>query len=155
MSELLAKDVMTKKVITISKDATVGQLTKLLLKNGISGTPVVDEKDNLVGMACEADIIVKMSSLPFPMSFGFAFLDSYEIYTKSTKEYLETRVEEIMSKKIKTVKEDIPLSKVVNIMINNNLNRVPVLDNNNKLSGIITRADVMNSMMKETEKKQK
>ncbi|MEA2016107.1 MAG: CBS domain-containing protein [Actinomycetota bacterium] len=153
MAELLAKDIMTKKVITVSKDATVGQLTRLLLKNRISGTPVINEKNDLVGIVCEKDVIVKMSSLPFPMSFGFAFLDNYEIHTKSTREYLETKVEEIMSKKIKTVRKDMLLSKVVNIMINNNLNRVPVVDDNNRLSGIITRADIMKSMIKETGEK--
>ncbi len=148
MSELLAKDIMTKKVITISKDATVEKSIRIFLKNNISGAPVIDEDNKMVGIICEADIIVKMSSLPFPMSFGFAFLDNYESYTKNTREYLETRIEEIMSKKIKTVTEDMTLSKVVNIMINNNLNRVPVVDNHNKLSGIITRADIMRSMIK-------
>lgn len=148
MTELLAKDIMTKKVITISKDATVAELAKLLIKHKISGVPIVDEKEELVGIVTEADIIVKISSLPFPISFSFAFLDSYDSYTKSTKEYMETRVEEIMSKNIKTAKENMPLSKVVNIMINNNINRIPILDDNNKLSGIITRADIMKSMIK-------
>jgi len=148
MSELLAKDIMTKKVITVSKDATVEKSIRIFLKNNISGAPVIDEDNKMVGIICEADIIVKMSSLPFSMSFSFAFLDSYESYTKNTKEYLETRIEEIMSKKIKTVTEDMTLSKVVNIMINNNLNRIPVVDNHNKLSGIITRADIMRSMIK-------
>lgn len=148
MAELLAKDIMTKKVITISKDATVAELAKLLIKHKISGVPIVDEKEELVGIVTEADIIVKVSSLPFPISFSFAFLDSCDSYTKSTKEYMETRVEEIMSKNIKTAKENMPLSKVVNIMINNNINRIPILDDNNKLSGIITRADIMKSMIK-------
>lgn len=148
MAELLAKDIMTKKVITISKDATVAELVKLLIKHKISGVPIVNEKEELVGIVTEADIIVKVSSLPFPISFSFAFLDSYDSYTKSTKEYMETRVEEIMSKNIKTAKENMPLSKVVNIMINNNINRIPILDDNNKLSGIITRADIMKSMIK-------
>lgn len=153
MAELLAKDVMIKKVITISKDATVAELVKLLIKHKISGVPIVNEKKELIGIVSEADIIVKVSSLPFPISFSFAFLDSYESYTKSTKEYMETRVEEIMSKNIKTVKENIPLTKVVNIMINNNINRIPVLDDNNKLSGIITRADIMKSMIKKNREK--
>lgn len=44
------------------------------------------------------------------------------------------------------------VSKVVNIMLNNNINRLPVLDDDNKLIGIITRADVMKSMIKEGKK---
>ncbi len=153
MAELLAKDIMIKKVITISKDATVAELVKLLIKHKISGVPIVNEEKELLGIVSEADIIVKVSNLPFPISFSFAFLDSYESYTKSTNEYLKTRVEEIMSRNVKTARENMPISKVVNIMINNNINRIPVLDDNNKLSGIITRADIMKSMINKNGKK--
>lgn len=152
MKELIAKDIMTKKVITIGKNATLLELVKLLIKNKISGVPVIDEENNLVGVVTENDIIVKKSSLPFPLSFSFAFLDKYESYTKSTKEFLDTKVEEVMSVDIKTVRKDMTVSKVVNIMLNNNINRLPVLDDDNKLIGIITRADVMKSMIKEGKK---
>lgn len=153
MAELLAKDIMTKKVITISKDATLAELAKLLIKNKISGVPIVDEKEELVGIVTEADLIIKESNLPFPLSFSFAFLESYESYTKSTKEYLETRVEEVMSTNVKTAREDIPISKVVNIMINKNINRLPILNNDGKLTGIITRADIIKSIIKKSKKK--
>ncbi|TET16082.1 MAG: CBS domain-containing protein [Actinobacteria bacterium] len=153
MAELLAKDIMTKKVITISKDATLAELAKLLIKNKISGVPIVDKREELVGIVTEADLIIKESNLPFPLSFSFAFLESYESYTKSTKEYLETRVEEVMSTNVKTAREDMPISKVVNIMINNNINRLPVLNNDGKLTGIITRADIIKSIIKKSEKK--
>lgn len=153
MAELLAKDIMTKKVITISKDATLAELAKLLIKNKISGVPIVDEKEELVGIVTEADLIIKESNLPFPLSFSFAFLESYESYTKSTKEYLETRVEEVMSTNVKAAREDMPIGKVVNIMINNNINRLPVLNNDGKLTGIITRADIIKSIIKKSEKK--
>jgi len=153
MAELLAKDIMTKKIITISKDATLAELAKLLIKNKISGVPIVDEKEELVGIVTEADLIIKESNLPFPLSFSFAFLESYESYTKSTKEYLETRVEEVMSINVKTAREDMPISKVVNIMVNNNINRLPVLNNDGKLTGIITRADIIKSIIKKSEKK--
>ena len=153
MAELLAKDIMTKKVITISKDATLAELAKLLIKNKISGVPIVDEKEELVGIVTEADLIIKESNLPFPLSFSFAFLESYESYTKSTKEYLETRVEEVMSTNVKTAREDMPISKVVNIMINNNINRLPILNNGGKLTGIITRADIIKSIIKKSKKK--
>lgn len=148
MAELLARDIMTRKVITIGKDATVSELVRKLLRYKISGVPIVNEKNELIGIVSEADIIIKMSSLPFPISFSFAFLDNFESYTKSTREFMETRVEDIMSKKVKTAGEDMTLSKVVNIMINNNINRIPVVDEKNKLTGIITRADVMRSMIK-------
>ena len=153
MVELQAKDIMTKKVVTINKDATIGELSELLIKNKICGMPVVDKNDKVVGMATEADIIVKESNLPFPLSFSFAFLKDYESYSKSTKEYLKTKVENIMTRKVRIIKEDTPVSKIANIMINNNINRLPVMDKNGKLTGIVTRADIIKSMIKESKEK--
>ena len=153
MTELLAKDIMTKKVITISKNATLAELSELLIKNRISGVPVVDKKGELEGIITEADIIIKESSLPFPLSFSYTFLEKFESYTKSTKEYLKTRVEEIMSTNIKVARENMLISKVVNIMINNDINRLPVVSDNNKLVGIIARADIIKFMIAENKKK--
>ncbi len=154
MKELFAKDIMTKKVITINRDSTVGDLAKLLIKKKISGVPVVDEKNAIVGIITEGDIILKESSLPLPISFSFSFMNKYDTYAKSTEEYLKTKVEEVMTRTVRTVREDEPLSKVVNIMLNNKINRVPVLDKENKLVGIITRANIIESILK-SEKKYK
>ncbi len=151
MKELFAKDIMTKKVITIDKDSTVGDLAKLLIKKKISGVPVVDEKKVIVGIITEGDIILKESSLPLPISFSYSFMNKYETYTKSTEEYLKTKVEDVMTRTVRTVKEDEPLSKVVNVMLNNKINRVPVLDKENTLVGIITRADIIESILKSYE----
>jgi len=56
-------------------------------------------------------------------------------------------VEDVMTSKVKIVKEDTPVNVVANIMVRNNVNRVPVLDNNGNLVGIITRADIVKSMV--------
>lgn len=143
----VAKDIMNKKVVTIKKDETIEKLTKLLIKNDVSGLPVIDDDNNIVGVVTEADIIMRESDLPFPISFSFSFLQNYESYTKSTKEYLQTKVENIMTKKTKTVLEDTPVHKITNIMINNNINRLPVVNAKNKLVGIIARSDILKAMI--------
>ena len=153
MTKLLVKDIMTKKVITINKDAALAKLSELLIKNRISGVPVVDKKGELIGIITEADIIVNESSLPLPLSFSYTFLENFESYTKSTKEYLKTRVEDIMTTNIKVAMEDMPIDKAVNILINNDINRLPVVDDNNKLVGIIARADIIKFMIAENKKK--
>jgi len=151
MEKLVVKDIMTKNVITINKDATVYELSKLLIKNKISGVPVVDDNYNLVGIATDADIIIQKSDLPLPLSFSQAFLQKYESYVKNTKEYLKTKVDNIMTKQLKTVYEDDTITKAVNIIINNDINRIPVIDKNNRLKGIIARADIIKFMIKNTE----
>lgn len=151
MSELLARDVMVKKVITINKNASVAELSGLLIKNKISGVPVVDDSGKLVGIATEGDLIVRDADLHFPRYFklldSIIYLESLNKFKRNLRKYLGTKVEDVMTSKVKIVKEDTPVNVVANIMIRDNVNRVPVLDNDGNLVGIITRADIVKSMI--------
>ena len=151
MPELLARDVMVKKVITINKNASVAELSELLIKNKISGVPVVDDSGKLVGIATEGDLIVRDADLHFPRYFklldSIIYLESLNKFKRNLRKYLGTKVEDVMTSKVKIVKEDTPVNVVANIMIRDNVNRVPVLDNDSNLVGIITRADIVKSMI--------
>ncbi|GAG72776.1 unnamed protein product [marine sediment metagenome] len=151
MSELLARDVMVKKVITINKNASVAELSELLIKNKISGVPVVDDSGKLVGIATEGDLIVRDADLHFPRYFklldSIIYLESLNKFKRNLRKYLGTKVEDVMTSKVKIVKEDTPVNVVANIMIRDNVNRIPVLDNDGNLVGIITRADIVKSMI--------
>ena len=155
--ELTARDIMTKKVITVSKDATIGELSRLLLKNKISGVPVVDNEGRLLGMATDADIITEESASNFPYYFdplviGYGFIENIEKYQRDMKEYLNIKVEEIMTRRIKFIKKDSSVSEIARLMVRNKINRIPVVDENNKLIGIVTRADILKSMVDEADK---
>jgi len=151
MSELLARDIMVKKVITINKTASVAELSELLIKNKISGVPVVNDSSKLVGIATEGDLIVKDADLHFPRYFklldSIIYLESLNKFKRNLRKYLGTKVEDVMTSKVKVVKEDMPVNVIANIMIRDNVNRVPVLDNDGNLVGIITRADIVKSMI--------
>ncbi len=157
MSENTAKDIMTTKVITISKDTTIGELSRILLKNKISGLPVVDDEGKLIGMVTDADIITEdmepMSPIYFdPLIISYAFIENFEKYQKDAKEYLETKVEEIMAKRVKSVKKETPVSEIARIMVKDKINRIPVIDEKNKVIGIVARADIIKSMVGDAEK---
>lgn len=149
--ERLVKDIMVKKVITIQKDASVEELSELLVKNRISGVPVIDSDGKLVGIATEGDLIIKDSDLHFPRYFklldSIIYLESLNKFKKSLKKFLGTKVEDVMTAEIKTVKGEAPVGEAANIMIKYNINRVPVLDSKDELVGIVTRADIVGSMI--------
>ena len=52
-----AMDIMTPRVITVSADATIAEAIRLMLQNRISGLPVVDAAENLVGIVTEGDFL--------------------------------------------------------------------------------------------------
>ncbi|MDD3775985.1 MAG: CBS domain-containing protein [Actinomycetota bacterium] len=153
MAEKLAKDIMNKEVITISQDASIEELSQLLLTNKISGVPVLDQEGQMVGIVTEGDIIVQDTDLHFPSYFklldSIIYLESLSKFKKSLKKHLATKVEDIMTAEVVSVDEDSTVNNVANIMTQKNINRVPVLGQDKKLVGIITRADIVKSMIKE------
>ncbi len=86
---MLAKDIMTRDVITVSPLTTVEKLTKILARAKISGAPVIDRKRKVLGIASEADIIGKIG----------------------------TQVKSIMTKKVISVSEDTPIEKIASIFL--------------------------------------
>ncbi|MBE3090256.1 MAG: CBS domain-containing protein [Actinobacteria bacterium] len=151
MTDLTAKEIMNKKVITIKKDASINELSELLVNNKISGVPVLDENGNLAGIVSEGDIIVQNSDLHFPRYFklldAIIYLESLNKFKRSLQKHLATKVEDIMTVKVKTAGEDTPINEIADIMLDSRVNRLPVMDKNNKLVGIITRADILKSMV--------
>ncbi len=151
--EQAVKDIMVTEVIAIQEDASVDELSKLLIENKISGVPVVDKDGKLVGIATEGDLIIKDSDLHFPRYFklldSIIYLESLNKFKKNLKKYLGTKVSDVMTTDVKTVNGDTPVSKAANLMIRNNINRLPVLDDKGDMIGIITRADIVRSMIKE------
>jgi len=150
--EQAVKDIMVTEVIAVQEDASVEELSKILVENKISGVPVVDKEGKLVGIATEGDLIVKDSDLHFPRYFklldSIIYLESLNKFKANLKKYLGTRVSDVMSTEVKTVTEDTPVSEAANLMIRHNINRLPVMDENNMV-GIVTRSDIVRSMIRE------
>ncbi|MCX6384012.1 MAG: CBS domain-containing protein [Actinobacteria bacterium] len=152
MTDLLAKDIMTKKVITINQDASIEELSGLLLDNNISGVPVVDNDGKMIGIATEGDIIVKDTDLHFPRYFklldSIIYLESLTKFKNSLKKHLAIKVSEIMTSDIISCSPETPVDDIANTMVENKINRIPVLSADGKPAGIITRADIIKSMVR-------
>lgn len=156
MTEKIAEEIMKKKVITITGDKSILDLAELLIKNNISGVPVVGEKNTLKGIVSETDIVdfVKEGETFFPMMtfpiYSYAsvnpdiFIQSFE---KNKEAFSKTKVEEIMHTWVRKAKKDTPEKEIATIMSENKVNRVPIVDDDNKVIGIIARSDLVKSMI--------
>jgi CBS domain-containing protein len=142
-----AKDVMTANVISILPDATVLQAARLMLQHHISGLPVIDKADKLVGVLSEGDFLRRQETrterrrsrwLEFLMGPGRAAAE----YTHSHG----SKVSEVMTDEVRTVGEDTPLEDVVELMERHRIKRVPVV-RGPKVVGIITRSNLMHAMV--------
>lgn len=142
-----ARDIMNENVITVSAEDNVDYLVKILLDNKISGVPVVDEEQKVIGIVTEADLIYPEKSIHLPAFIpvldGIIFLESFKKLEKEIKKMTAYKVKDVMVKNVVTVGEDTDLQEIVNILLNKKINRVPVVNSNNKLVGIVTRSNIL------------
>lgn len=142
-----AKDIMNKNVITVKAQDKVEDLVKILLDNKISGVPVVDEENKVVGIVSEGDLIYPEKSLHLPAFIpvldGIVFLQSFKKLEKEIKKMTAYKIEDVMVKKVVTVEEDMEIEEIVNVLLDKKINRVPVVNEENKLVGIITRSNIL------------
>ena len=150
MNDKRAKDIMTTDVIVANKNDIIANVANLLIKEKIGGLPVVDEENKVVGIISETDIMKKESHVDSPRMLNFIqgiiFLDDMKKFEDEMRAIAAYKVEDLMSKDIITVNENDTFDYVANVMINKSINRVPVVDENNFLKGIICRYDIIQAM---------
>ena len=150
MNDKRAKDIMTTDVIVANKNDIIANVANLLIKEKIGGLPVVDEENKVVGIISETDIMKKESHVDSPRMLNFIqgiiFLDDMKKFEDEMRAIAAYKVEDLMSKDIITVNENDTFDYVANVMINKSINRVPVVDENNFLKGIICRYGIIKAM---------
>ena len=114
---MLARDIITRDVITVPPSMTIKQLANALIKNQVSGAPVADEKGKIVGIVSEADIVAKKGK----------------------------DVKSIMSKKVVSIDEETPVEQIAHLMMTQHVKRVPVM-RGDQLVGIVSRADIVSAI---------
>lgn len=144
-----AKDIMTKEVVTISEENTVEEVMKIILENKISGVPVVNEQNEVVGVVSESDLIYRDKEISTPVFVpvleGYVFLESIKKYQEKLKKKAAFRVKDIMTTPVIKVDENEDVRNIANIMLDKKVNRVPVVNSENKLVGIVSRSDILKS----------
>ncbi len=151
---LKAKDIMTKDVITISPEATVEDLARLLIDHKISGVPVLNRAKKIVGIVTENDLISRNKRLHIPTVIrlfdAYFLLDSGKV-EEEIKKIVAATVGEICTKKIISITEDTSLEEIATIMSDKHVHLLPVL-RDNSVVGIVGKADIVRAMTHEISK---
>ena len=143
------QDVMTTQVRTVRSDTSLKEAAEILARERISGLPVVDAENHVVGVLSEGDILFKERGRPESQSVlerWFA-LPLPEVVSK-----LAARTAgEAMTAPALTIGPKRPLTEAANTMIDEGVNRLPVVDDERKLIGIVTRADLVRAFVRSDE----
>jgi len=146
-------DVMTAEVITVTQDTTVSQIARLMSQHHIGGVPVVDSAGQVVGVVTELDLIVRNTRFEMPAFFTILdmifYLETPGHYKNRLKHILGTKAAEIMSEPAETISPYDTIGELAKIMEGRRMNPIPVVDENQKLVGIVSRSDVVRLMAQE------
>jgi CBS domain-containing protein len=145
-----AKDVMTTEVITVTPDMTVQELAKVLSEKGISGAPVVDANNQLVGVVSEGDLLHRAETgterrVQRRRSW---WLDSVAAEEELARDYVKSHgrtVGEIMTHGVISVDETTDLAEIAMLLETKRIKRVPVV-RDGKLVGIVSRANLVRAL---------
>ena len=136
-----AQDLMTTVVATIPADATVQEAAKLMLERRISALPVMDEKDRVVGVISEGDLMRRAE-------LGTDDVRSWwlrALAENAARDFIRTHgtaVRDVMSAPVVSVRPTAPLQDIARLFEKHRIKRVPVLKAG-RLVGIVSRADLV------------
>ena len=146
---MLVKDLMTKKVKSILPNIPVNQAVDLLWKNKISGLPVTDEDSKLIGMLTEKDVIKYILPGYLKNVGSFIYGDNPKAIKNKVRELLEERkVCDIMRTQVIALGPEASLSEVARVMLIEKIRRIPIVDSEGRVIGIIAREDVVKAFIK-------
>jgi CBS domain-containing protein len=144
VSEIMSKDVVSVKPDDNAKDALA-----LLFKMQISGLPVIDEKGKLVGMFTEKEILKNILPSYIERVGRFVYEENPKSIKKKFGGLANLPVSQLMRKDVITVNEDASLCEVARLMLTQKIRRMPVLDNQKRVVGIVAREDIIRAYVKE------
>lgn len=136
MESITARECMVTKLVTLRPEMDVHDAVRLLLKNRISGAPVIDADGRYLGVfseKCSMQVILDAAYEQMPSTDVRSFMDTQP----------------------RTINIDTQLLSIAQVFLLTNLRRLPVVDDDDRLLGQVSRRDVLAAAMKTLDKPQK
>lgn len=143
-------DLMTKNVISVHPQMSIDRVAAVLFDNNLTGAPVLDDQGKIVGIVTEYDFFSPDLKVHIPTYINLLKLLRVKKNDQDSKDFLagveelgRTKVENIMTRDVVTVKANTDVAALIDLIINQRINPVPVVDEQNNLVGIVSRADLV------------
>ena len=137
--------------LTVTSNTEFEKIWKLIFEKRISGIPVVDKKNILLGIIAEEDLITKLYPSYEQYFFDRQYSRNFEEMEKNIIKASKLVAKDIMNKKVYTTKEDAPIMKAASSMLIYKVNCLPVVkvkNEKNMLIGIICKGDIFSQLFK-------
>lgn len=137
-----AGDIMTGEVLSVKRKTALTEVAKLMAEKGISGVPVIEDDRKVAGVISEKDFLSRMGARNTKTFMGVVAkcLGGNGCVALSIR---AKNAEDIMTAPAVTVNVDAPLVDITTLFKERKINRVPVVDREGRLVGIVSREDIV------------
>jgi len=148
---MLVKDIMQRKVITVSPETSILDVYRIMVNNKISSVPVVDREKVFLGLIHEMDLLARISvlkdKLPSVKKPGNnrAVSVNYLEFIKEQKKLYGKTAKDIMNDEVVTINEEMDLLEIIELILKRKISRFPVV-RRDKLAGFLSRFDVVRAL---------
>ncbi len=146
--QLTVRDIMHRNIFYTTPEATLKDVANIFYRHKVSGVPVVDSDDKVIGIISEKHLI--KAALPDYETLieNMSFNPDVEPFDELLKREDEIKVAEIMTRKVVTTTEDTPIVEVAAMMMFRNIRRVPVINDDGHLLGMVLRSDIISKVIR-------
>jgi CBS domain-containing protein len=148
-STMTAFNVMTPNVVSVGPDVPINQIARVLVENGISAVPVVDESGAPVGMVSEGDLIPRREvEREARRDWWLDLLAEGEALNPDFLANLKApnqKATDVMTCPVVTVDPDINVAEIARLLVAHRIKRVPVVQHG-RVVGIVSRADLLRAL---------
>lgn len=145
LPDLKVSEVMRREVATAHPDSPITEVVELLLDKDFTAVPVVNDQGKVVGMVSDSDLLTR-GGMNVTISLKRATDLDYVRELHESLENANRKVSEVMTREVVTTAPDAVLGRAARLMVEKHLKRLPVVDSDGKLVGILGRLDVLNTI---------
>ena len=152
---LTVGDIMDPDPVTVTPETPVEQVVRALRRAELTGLPVVTESRRLLGIVTEGDLVMAGDEgdlhLPHFIELfgGIVFLESHKHFEERLKRATAAKARDMMTEDPVTIGPDADIHDAGRLISRSGHNRLPVVDADDHLVGIVTRADVLEALTRE------
>ena len=143
---------MQRDIVAVHPEDDVERLLRLMRERDLPGVPVIDRSDRLIGIVTEADLVIRDEDadlrLPHHIDLlgGVIYLESIKHFEERLRHAFASNVSQMMTRDPVAVTPQDTVRHAAKLIADHRHNRLPVVDGDGKLVGVVTRVDVLESL---------
>ncbi len=144
--ELTAADIMPAGVPPVAPTDSVAHVLRVMVTHDVAGVAVV-ENDEIIGIITESDIVARQAEpsepLAWPILDAIFVLDAGRPYEEEVRRALAINASQLMTAPVTSIRSIATLEQIATIMMERDVHPMPVVDENERYMGIVSRRDLV------------